>query len=239
MVKGRVRITGVNVADEGTLKATRPQQRTVYIEEALALASASSLLSQDRGLEDTMEERTGIVLGVDSVIDEWKEGFFKGVMESGPLGASPLCFPYTSPNALAARLSIAFGLKGVEITIASGPLSFLKAMAYSYELVAGGRMERVLAGGITRGRVIMTVLDRKCGDDFICGAFESKGPGAGIRSVASMDETFSIFVTALDRLHASGSEHPLCIGSSDQWGNRVDLYVGNERALETRRAAIV
>ncbi|HMK59997.1 MAG TPA: beta-ketoacyl synthase N-terminal-like domain-containing protein [Dissulfurispiraceae bacterium] len=54
----------------------------------------------------------GLYLGIDDSIEDIKDEYFRRVLADGALGASPLLFPFTSPNALAAQISIAFDLRG-------------------------------------------------------------------------------------------------------------------------------
>ena len=131
--------------------------RTVFDEERY-LVNSSVLSAREAGLGEDVLEKSAIAIGVDSVIDGWKREYFEGVASDGPLGASPLIFPYTSPNSLAAKCSIVLALKGETMTLPCGPLSFLKAIAHGWRLVDGGITDAVLVGGVTRGMVTTAVV---------------------------------------------------------------------------------
>lgn len=196
----KVKISALEVVGEATPPNARLNIRTVYRQEEFLLTAAhASMISA--GMENEDKEDTGVVLGVDSVIDPWKEDFYRGVLREGPLGASPLIFPYTSANALAARLTIALGLKGQSITIANGPLSFLKALAYGYLLVSCGRVKKALVGAVTEKAAATVTLGAGKGF-FLNACVESRWVAGDATLLSSMDESFSFLGRAFDGLSA-------------------------------------
>src|SRR3970040_2977762 len=133
----KISIAGAGTCREVPGKIETPKAvKTVIKAEELALAAGAAALKQSRN----GELETGIVFGIDNAIDRCKEEFFKGLLAEGPIGASPLLFPYTSHNAITAQATIAFGIKGEDITITSGASSFLKAIEYGFELLHGDVM---------------------------------------------------------------------------------------------------
>ena len=149
-------ITAVGTCREVPVKIETPKAvKTVIKPEELALAAVSAALKQIRN----WELETGIVFGIDNAIDRCKEEFFKGLLAEGPIGASPLLFPYTSHNAITAQATIAFGIKGEDITITSGASSFLKAVAYSYELLIRKVMKSIIAGGVSENEAMVIVME--------------------------------------------------------------------------------
>jgi hypothetical protein len=91
----------------------------------------------------------GIMLGVDEGIDGIKARYYQGVLSDGPLGASPMAFPLTTPNTIAARISILLDLRGESLTVCGGSLSGAQAIGLAMEALREGRCGRVLAGGAT------------------------------------------------------------------------------------------
>jgi len=101
----KIFITGMGKCREAPVHIETPKAvKTVLKAEELSLAAVSSALKQvgNLGLD------TGIVFGIDNSIDRCKAEFFKGLLQEGPVGASPLLFPYTSHNAITAQTTIAF-----------------------------------------------------------------------------------------------------------------------------------
>lgn len=91
----------------------------------------------------------GIALGVDEGIDGIKARYYQGVLSDGPLGASPMAFPFTAPNTIAARISILLDLRGESLTLCGGNLSGAQAIGLAMEALREGRSDGVLAGGAT------------------------------------------------------------------------------------------
>ncbi len=230
IMQKKVKISRLFFSGEGDM--TPPvNTRTLLDEERLMLGSISASIA-GCGLSKDDIERAGIIVGVDNAIDKVKESYFRGVVKDGPLGASPLLFPYTSANVLAARATIHLGIKGPDITIASGPLSFLKAVSYAYCLVSSGIIDLAIVAGVTEGIAVVVVLGLDRSDCFITGAVESRADGAQeINTSQSMSETFSLFEGAL-RARADST-----IEAADPSGNVVRLSLGFERGLALKEEA--
>lgn len=158
----RIFITGMGKCREAPAHIETPKAvKTVLKAEELSLAAVSSALKQvgNPGLD------TGIVFGIDNSIDRCKAEFFKGLLAEGPIGASPLLFPYTSHNAITAQATIAFGIKGEALTIVSGAASFPKAIGYGFELLNRGVMNAVIAGGVSENGAMVIVMERLTNDE--------------------------------------------------------------------------
>ncbi|VAV82247.1 hypothetical protein MNBD_DELTA01-1265 [hydrothermal vent metagenome] len=199
--------------------------RTVFEEERFLLAGVAKTLKASGLAGSAAEENAGfgIVLGVDTVVDGWKAGFFGEVVKDGPLGASPLIFPYTSPNALAARATIAYNLKGDDITIASGPLSFFKAISYGAMLVGSGILEGVVVGGVAEGAVFTVFLSAESGENCIKEVFEQRKGGDGLLPVSTMKESFGLFKDALKE--SSSQSRAVSLNVCDLAGNFIAITV--------------
>ncbi|MDP2681752.1 MAG: beta-ketoacyl synthase N-terminal-like domain-containing protein [Deltaproteobacteria bacterium] len=179
----RIFITGMGICREGPSHIETPKPvKTVLRAEELTLAALSAALKQIRNLElDT----TGIVFGIDNAIDKCKAEFFKGLVSEGPIGASPLLFPYTSHNAITAQATIAFGIKGEALTIVSGASSFLKAVGYGFELLHRGVMNAVIAGGVSENGAMVIIMESLTPDE----AQKKKEEGVCLREVIGYNDT--------------------------------------------------
>lgn len=172
----KIFITGMGRCREAPDHIETPKAvKTVIKAEELSLAAVSAALKQIRNLGLD----TGIVFGVDNAIDRCKAEFFKGLLTEGPIGASPLFFPYTSHNAITAQATIAFGIKGEDITIVSGASSFLKAVGYGFELLHRGVMKSVIAGGVSENGAMVIVMESLTPDE----AQKKKEAGISLKEV--------------------------------------------------------
>jgi hypothetical protein len=118
------------------------------IEEMACLAAVEALAHAGIDIPVGAED-VGLCLGVEEGVDGIKARFFRGVLADGPLGASPLAFPFTAPNAIAARLSILLDLRGETLTVCGGQVSGAHAVGLGIAAVRAGRARMVLAGGAT------------------------------------------------------------------------------------------
>lgn len=138
----------------GKIEGVRRVKTVIRSEELLLSAISEALKNSPAGLA----RPEGIAVGVDNAIDTCKAEFYNEFLKDGPRGVSPLLFPYTSPNAVTAQATIAFGLRGEDMTIASGEFSFLKALAYAYELIKNRLLGCVVAGGVSEFSAYATIL---------------------------------------------------------------------------------
>ena len=181
----RIFITGMGICREGPSHIETPKPvKTVLRAEELTLAAVSAAMKQIRNLGSD----TGIVFGIDNAIDSCKAEFFKGLLAEGPIGASPLLFHYTSHNAITAQATIAFGIKGEDITITSGALSFLKAIEYGFELLHRGVMRSVIAGGVSENEAMVVVMESLTPDE----AQRKRGAGISLKEVTGYDAKLGI-----------------------------------------------
>lgn len=234
----RVKISHLfNKAEGGAEGIQVALARTIIAEERLMLGSIESSLAWAGIARDDIEG-AGIIIGVDSAIDKVKESYFKGVVEDGALGASPLFFPYTSPNVLAARATIHFGIKGPDITISSGPLSFLKAVSYAYRLVSSGTVGLAVAAGVTEGLAVAMLIGLENSGLSISSAVESRcdldlRPDIRPEVSLTMKDTLTIFQEAL----SSGAQLP--VEASDISGNRIRIGLAFDNGVALKEEAFV
>ena len=131
------------------LPAGRSPLRLSHPIEEMAFLAACEALSLGGVALHVGGEGIGIALGVDEGIDGIKARYYHGVLRDGPLGASPMAFPLTAPNTVAARISILLDLRGESLTVCGGSLSGAQAIGLAMEAVLEGRSTGVLAGGAT------------------------------------------------------------------------------------------
>lgn len=126
----------------------RPPRLAHRIEEIAFLAARDAV---DRAECSRIADRgrIGIALGVDEGIDGIKSNHCRSVIREGPIGASPLLFPLTAANAVAARLSILLDIRGESFTLCGGGLSGAQALGVATSSVREGSCDVVLAGGVT------------------------------------------------------------------------------------------
>jgi hypothetical protein len=118
------------------------------IEEATLIAAYDAL--RLAGVRTPLgTEEIGVALGVEEGIDGIKAQYYREVATEGPLGASPIVFPLTTPNTLAARISIALDLRGESVTLCGGTLSGAHALGRAMEALREGRSSAMLTGGAT------------------------------------------------------------------------------------------
>jgi 3-oxoacyl-[acyl-carrier-protein] synthase II len=123
---------------------------TTFLDRSTALAMvACGQAMADAGLEidDDNTERTGLALGttagsVRSTSDYSKATF----VEDKPYMINPLIFPNAVMNGAAGQSAIRYRLRGVNATLAGGPVAVLTALRYARSLIALDRVDTLLVG---------------------------------------------------------------------------------------------
>lgn len=160
-----IAITGFGIIEEGDhgksvdLSELPKPMRTFLREEELVLYACYQAISDASIPVENGPLSIGIVLGVDEGIDNYKSRFYDELISDGPDSVSPILFPFTSPNAITAQVSIAFGIKGENITLAEGALSSAKAIHYAVDLLSLGKVTTVITGGVTGDCAAMLILE--------------------------------------------------------------------------------
>lgn len=108
--------------------------------------AACRLAVEEAGLEGG--ERVGLVIG--SEYGDFRSGseFFNGFVSRGPAGLSPMLFPSTVMNSMAAVAAIVLGAKAPSVTFNQATIAGDVAVARAAALIAGGRADAVVAGGV-------------------------------------------------------------------------------------------
>jgi 3-oxoacyl-[acyl-carrier-protein] synthase II len=120
---------------------TRRLSRVCQLSVAAArLAMAESGYDAARGV--------GLVIGTEFGDLRSTIEFADGYLRRGASGLSPLLFPNTVMNAMAATTAIAVGAKGMALTFNTPTVAGELAVARGAAAVAGGRTEAILAGGV-------------------------------------------------------------------------------------------
>jgi 3-oxoacyl-[acyl-carrier-protein] synthase II len=94
------------------------------------------------------DDALGLVVGTELGDLHSTREFADGYLERGQAGLSPLLFPNTVMNAMAAAASIALQARGLSLTINAPGIPGELAVARAAAAVASRRAERLLAGGV-------------------------------------------------------------------------------------------
>ena len=90
----------------------------------------------------------GLVIGTEFGDLASTQVFANGFLERGPAGLSPLLFPNTVMNTMAATTAIAVGARELALTLNAPTVAGELAVARAAAAVAAGRARAVLAGGV-------------------------------------------------------------------------------------------
>jgi 3-oxoacyl-[acyl-carrier-protein] synthase II len=90
----------------------------------------------------------GVAVGTEHGDFRSSEAFAAGFLRRGPTGLSPMIFPNTVMNSMAAQVAIAAGAQGPTVTVNQATVAGDLAVARATELVASGQARAMLAGGV-------------------------------------------------------------------------------------------
>jgi len=140
----------INELDEVTAAMSDRTGSFRYVHDLEKLTVAAiELLLRDAAIDYPVGKDTiGLYLGIDNAVEDIKNEFFENIVREGVLGASPLIFPFTSPNALAAQATILFDLRG-ESAVFPVRDSIETVIEYADECISGDLIQMAIAGGIT------------------------------------------------------------------------------------------
>ncbi len=155
---------------EFNVRETLGRKGTSFLDRRSALAMvACGQALEDGGLiiDDRNRHRVGIVLGTTmGGLKSMNEYTRDTLVEERPYLVNPVHFPNTVMNCAAGQAAIRFGLKGVNSTLAGGPLAFLNVLRYSASVLRCQYADALLAGGVeefTPHMAWATYLSEPCG----------------------------------------------------------------------------
>jgi 3-oxoacyl-[acyl-carrier-protein] synthase II len=135
----------------------------------MSVVSARAALA-DAGLPGG--DSLGLVVGTELGDLRSTIEFADGYLGSGPSGCSPLLFPNTVMNTMAAATTIAVGARALSLTLNAPTVAGELAVAYAAGAIAAGRLDAVLAGGVDE-------LDALCAEMLsVLGDRGDRGEGA-------------------------------------------------------------
>lgn len=149
IVTGACRITsnGIEQRMAELMPRLRPIRPVTELEQTALVAAAGAFEAAGIPFPSGSAE-IGIYVGIDDAVEDIKDDYFGAVAQEGLLGASPLLFPYTAPNAPAAQIAIALDIRGESITVALND-SPGDVLQYAAECIRGRHTGRAVAGLIT------------------------------------------------------------------------------------------
>ncbi|HEY2744202.1 MAG TPA: beta-ketoacyl synthase N-terminal-like domain-containing protein, partial [Polyangia bacterium] len=127
--------------------------------------------------------RIGVVLGTGLGTLEETIAFMRGYLDGGPEAASPLLFPSSVMNAAAGQLALECKLRGVNSTVNHRDASPLSALTMACDLLALGRADALVVGGVDELSAPALAGYRKLG-----GASLALGEGAALLIVEREDD---------------------------------------------------
>lgn len=176
------------------------------------LMSAARLAMNDAGFDEDdsgMKSQTGVVAGTVTCNAALVAEFDRVTLAEGPLSVNPAVFPQTVWNSPPSQTAIRFGLRGMNMTVASGLNSGLDAIVRGYRFLAAGPEKALLAGGFEEltpfySGLYTSPVSRRAGREgsfgFSEGAavlFMESGPSAlsrGVRPIARIRGAGSAFI---------------------------------------------
>ena len=145
-VEGCASTLGAEV-DEPTLAALVDRDAARRLSRICRLALAACVLAvRDAGVASG--PGLGIVVGTEYGDFTSSRDFAHGFLRRGPAGLSPMIFPNTVMNTMASIAAIAIGAKAPSVTVNQATLAGDLAVARGARLIADGRAEAVVAGGV-------------------------------------------------------------------------------------------
>jgi hypothetical protein len=143
----RIRVHELNEIVPGLSERTQTFRYVCDLEK-LTVAAVELALKKAGVAIPAGNDTIGIYIGIDDAIEEIKNEFLRNILKEGLLGASPLLFPFTSPNALAAQASIIFDIRGESIVMPCRG-SMKEIAYYADDRVFEGPMKMAVAGSIS------------------------------------------------------------------------------------------
>jgi 3-oxoacyl-[acyl-carrier-protein] synthase II len=133
--------------DEATLASLVDRDAARRLSRICRLALGAGVLAV-RDAEVAAGPGLGLVVGTEYGDFTSSRDFAHGFLRRGPAGLSPLIFPNTVMNTMAATAAIAIGARAPSVTVNQPVLAGDLAVVRGARLIADGRAEAVVAGGV-------------------------------------------------------------------------------------------
>jgi 3-oxoacyl-(acyl-carrier-protein) synthase len=133
--------------DDDTIASLVDRDAARRLSRICRLALGACLLAvRDAGIESG--PGLGIVVGTEHGDFTSSRDFAQGFLRHGPAGLSPMLFPNTVMNTMAATAAIAIGAKAPAVTVNQATLAGDLALARGARLIVDGRADAMVAGGV-------------------------------------------------------------------------------------------
>ncbi len=111
--------------------------------------SGVKMALDDSGLELEKEDpdRVGIIVGTGLGSSKSVDLYYRGLIEEGPTGATPLLFQTAVPNSICSHSSLEFGIRGVNTTFSHKEASVESAIVFAFHLLRRGDVQVIFVGG--------------------------------------------------------------------------------------------
>jgi 3-oxoacyl-(acyl-carrier-protein) synthase len=133
--------------DEATLASLVDRDAARRLSRICRLTLGACVLAV-RDAEVASGPGLGIVVGTEYGDFTSSRDFAQGFLRRGAAGLSPMIFPNTVMNTMASIAAIAIGAKAPSITVNQATLAGDLAVARGARMIADGRAEAVVAGGV-------------------------------------------------------------------------------------------
>ncbi len=256
------RSSGYHAADSSRLAALVPkldlgrwlppaEARRLSVPSRFAVA-ASRMACEDAGLGSLEGRRVAVVLATVFGALLFTEKLVRQILEEGPESAQPFYFSECVANAAAARVAIALGALGANVTITEREAGPLLALARGAQEVAEGRADLAIAGTADEMTALLhALLDRfrataraREGRDEAARPFDATrdgvlaGEGAAALVIEREDVAAARGATVLARVAVTGAAFDPTATVSD-WGSGHDaLARALRRSLERAKRSL-
>jgi 3-oxoacyl-(acyl-carrier-protein) synthase len=171
LVSDMDRSAGYHAADSSRLAALVPkldlgrwlpaaEARRLSVPSRFAVAAARMAL-EDAGIASCEGRRVAVVLATAFGALLFTEKLVRQILDEGPESAQPFYFSECVANAAAARVAIAIGARGANVTITEREAGPLLALARGAQEVESGRADVAIAGSVEEMTPLLhALLDR-------------------------------------------------------------------------------
>lgn len=137
-----------NFVPEDHIEKLKDYARRMYPADHFSIFAAGKAL-KDAGIDvnPKLDNSIAVIMGSGFCELASREHYLKRVVNRNEIIPSPFIFPNTISNTISAYISIEYGLKGRNITLADSRYSGVSAVACAYDLINSGKAEIAVTGG--------------------------------------------------------------------------------------------